>query len=141
MIMAMPTLFTKSPFLLVCDYQQMKTFSLTLFLDTFEEFSHTEETGSVVEATSEHLLSHPDLEDDEKDWEYDLDGNHEGDVTPTWDEDNEEADKSTSNASSTTLSSKASKRGFEEVDSDGEDYENGDSQHWSPAGSPGMCFY
>ncbi|KJA27083.1 hypothetical protein HYPSUDRAFT_52103 [Hypholoma sublateritium FD-334 SS-4] len=104
---------------------------------TFEEFSHSEETGSIVEATSDYLLPHPDLEDNEKDWEYDVDGDHEGNITAIWDEDNEEANKSTSNASSTTLSSKASKRGFEEVDSDEEDYENGDNQHWSPAGSPG----
>ncbi len=106
--------------------------------DTFEEFSQTEETGSIVEGTSDHITSHPDFEGNEKDWEYDLDGNNEGDVNAAWDEDNEEADKSISNASSITLSSKASKRGFDEVDSDGEDNENGGNQLWSPAGSPGM---
>lgn len=112
-----------------------------LSLDTFEEFSQTEETGSIVEGTSDHFFtSRADFEGNEKDWEFNPDGNNEGDVDATWDEDNEEANKSTSNASSITLSSKASKRGFEEVDSDGEDNESGGNQLWSPAGSPGTCY-
>lgn len=64
------------------------------------------------------------------DWDDSLDG--EGELDTTWDIEQEQ--DLASNGSSNTLSSKASKRGFDEVDPDfGDDVEDA-----SPPSSPGM---
>ncbi|KDR81426.1 hypothetical protein GALMADRAFT_239315 [Galerina marginata CBS 339.88] len=64
-------------------------------------------------------------------WEDDLDG--EGEADTTWDDDNENA---LSNHSSVTLSSKASKRSFDEFES-GDAYDDGgESAQWTPPSSP-----
>lgn len=65
------------------------------------------------------------------DWDDSLDG--EGELDTAWDIEQEQ--DLASNGSSNTLSSRASKRGFEEVDPDfGDDVED-----VSPPSSPGMC--
>ena len=66
-------------------------------------------------------------------WEDDLDG--EGEIDETWDNENENA-HSNSNQSSITLSSKASKRSFDEFESGGEGY---DDAAGGPPSSPGTC--
>jgi hypothetical protein len=69
-------------------------------------------------------------------WEDDPDG--EGEIDETWDDDNENA-HSNSNQSSITLSSKTSKRSFDEFESSGEGYDEEEGGHWSPPSSPSTC--
>jgi len=71
---------------------------------------------------------------DDENWEEELDG--EGEPDTTWDEDENEKALSTSNQSSATLSSRASKRSFDELESGGEGYDEEEGQ-WDPPSSPG----
>lgn len=65
------------------------------------------------------------------DWDDSLDG--EGELDTAWDIEQEQ--DLASNGSSNTLSSKTSKRGFEEVDPDFGD----EDEDVSPPSFPGMC--
>jgi len=69
-------------------------------------------------------------------WQDDPDG--AGDLNATWDDENDNA-LSNSNHSSVTLSSKASKRSFDEFESGGEGYNDSEGGDLSPSSSPGAC--
>lgn len=79
-----------------------------------------------------------DLEGDTWEGEFDDDGEFED---GTWDEDGAENDnenaQSHSNESSVTLSSKASKRSFNEFELDDEGYEDESGIYGTPPSSPG----
>jgi len=69
-------------------------------------------------------------------WQDEPDGT--GDITGTWDDENENA-LSNSTHSSATLSSKASKRTFDEFESGEEGYDGAEGGHSSPPSPPGTC--
>ncbi|KAF8163122.1 hypothetical protein B0H34DRAFT_694191 [Crassisporium funariophilum] len=95
-----------------------------------ENEENEDKTGDFEITDVPELPTEPIVFDGEN-WEDDLDG--EGDLDVTWEHDNENT-LSTSNESSVTLSSKASKRSYDEVDSDGDEAaETG----LSPPSSPG----
>lgn len=72
---------------------------------------------------------------DDENWELGFEDGGNAD----WN-DGDDNDHSVSNTSSVTLSSRASKRTYDEYGSDGEGYENHDGRQWEPSGSPGMTF-
>jgi len=74
---------------------------------------------------------------DDEHWELGLEDG--GNVDGSWN-DGDDNDHSVSNSSSVTLSSRASKRTYEEYESDGEGYEDDNGRQWELSGSPGMAF-
>ncbi|KAF8965274.1 hypothetical protein BDZ97DRAFT_799283 [Flammula alnicola] len=92
-------------------------------------------TGDPARDKAEPFESNIDPVEYEETWEDDLDG--EGDPDTTWDDNEIENAQSNSTNSSITLSSKASKRSYDEFESGGEGYEDEDSRHWTPPSSPG----
>lgn len=114
--------------------------ALIKYTESTDELSHIEETERIPHDTADPPGPYPEIpEFVREEWEDDLDG--EGEIDDTWDEGNEvETAQSNSNNSSITLSSKASKRSYDELDSDENGDEDGDSHHWTPPSSPGAIF-
>ena len=103
-------------------------------------------SGNAQDLTEDSHLVPPEhayeLEDEDWDGEYDDSGEYQD---GTWDEDGAEKDaenaQSLSNESSVTLSSKASKRSFDEFELDEEGFEDDSGIYGTPPSSPGEHGY
>ncbi|KAF4614464.1 hypothetical protein D9613_002881 [Agrocybe pediades] len=100
--------------------------------ETLQDNEHVDGASEQQFSYGVHISEVDPLTFEEGDWEDEGDGEFE--PASTWDED-QDNELAASNHSSVTLSSKTSKRSFDEFEHAGDDYEEVDG-HWSPPSSP-----